>query len=103
MSPLTSGFMYCSCKSLFPNCQRISAFPESGAWEPNAIGAIGLRPRISFMYTYGMKPIPMPPASRGRCGAHMPMAFVLAWSSFIFFHAASLRRGLLWWKNCSFG
>ena len=40
MSPLTSGFMNRSFWSSVPNCQRISAFPESGACAPNARGAM---------------------------------------------------------------
>ena len=49
ISPSTSGFIQRSCCSGVPNCQRISAFPESGACAPNDFGANELRPRISFM------------------------------------------------------
>ena len=43
------GFMNWVFCSGVPNWCRISALPESGACAPKASGAIGLRPRISFM------------------------------------------------------
>ena len=49
ISPATSGFMKRSFSSGEPNWCRISALPVSGAAEPNARGAYGLRPRISLM------------------------------------------------------
>ena len=39
MSPFTSGFSHLPFCSSVPNCQRISALPESGACDPNARGA----------------------------------------------------------------
>jgi hypothetical protein len=48
--------------------------PESGAWLPNANGAIGVLPRISCISPSLTWPKPWPPSSGGRCAAHRPRA-----------------------------
>ena len=40
-----------------------------------------LRPISSFRYAYSMKPLPLPPASGGRCGAQRPASFASCCSS----------------------
>jgi hypothetical protein len=51
ISPSTSGRSQRAFCSSVPKRQRISALPESGAWEPTHTGPSGLRPRISLTST----------------------------------------------------
>ncbi len=48
--PATSGSRKRSCCSGVPNMCRISAFPASGAWQPNTSCAQEERPISSFMH-----------------------------------------------------
>ena len=50
----------------------ISALPESGAWQPNTIGAQFDRPMISFISASFSWPYPRPPRSGPRWHAHRP-------------------------------
>src|SRR5262245_32669168 len=58
----------------------ISALPESGAWQPNTLGAHVDRPRISFISPSFSCPYPLPPRSGPRWHAHRSCAFTSSWS-----------------------
>ena len=94
ISPATSGASQRSFCSSVPNPQRISALPASGAWQPKTYCAQVERPISSLRYAYARKPVPVPPASAGRCGAHNPSAFARRRSASTSSSAASSSRAI---------